>query len=191
MKLKRLDRLALAVFALLVAMGLIFLFACAIAPDLAESAGAAFNATMLNYPALRFLAIVLCLTLAMLIAGGVWALLHRRDQKEEIQPVSLTTDEGGSVQIAHSALEALVRRAIGPVSGVDHFDVRLENAADALSVTLQMTVRQGTKIPELAQNARQNVREALEDMTGAKVDTVTLVVSDITADAQKQSDGKF
>ena len=53
-----------------------------------------------------------------------------------------------------------------------------------------MSVRQGVKIPELAQTARQNVREALEGMTGVKVENVTLLVSDISTDAPTSSDEK-
>ena len=43
---------------------------------------------------------------------------------------------------------------------------------------------------ELAREAQQSVREALEDMTGVKVENVTLLVSDITTDGPASSEGK-
>ena len=190
MKLKRLDRAALLLMAALIVLALILLFVCAIAPDMAESMGAAFHAGMLNYPLLRVLVILVCLALAALVCGGVWTLLRGREKKDDVPPVSINEAEGGSVQISQTALEALVRRSAGPIDGVNRFDVKLEKRENALDVTLEMSVRQGVKIPELAQTARQNVREALEGMTGVKVENVTLLVSDISTDAPASSDEK-
>ena len=183
MKLTRLDRAAIALYVLLNMLALAFVFACAIAPDFAEAAGCAFHATMLNYPLLRVLLIAVCVVLAVLICGEAWVIAHGRGQETEAQPVALSADESGSVQIARGALEALVRRSVGPVDGVDKFDVKLDKNGEALDVTLQVSVRQGVKIPELAREAQQNVREALEGMTGAQVENVSLLVTEITQDA--------
>ena len=190
MKMKRLDRMALALFAVIVALTLIIVFACAIAPDMAESIGWAFCFGMKNYPLLRVLLIAMCLGLAVLVFGWVWRKMRGVEAKEDAQPVPLSEDAGGSVQISQAALETLVRRAAGPVEGVNQFDVRLEKREAALDVTLVMSVRQGVRIPELAHEAQQNVREALEDMTGVKVENVALLVSEITTDAPAASDGK-
>ncbi|MBR3504177.1 MAG: alkaline shock response membrane anchor protein AmaP [Clostridia bacterium] len=186
---KRLDRAALALFGALVGLTLTVVFACAIAPDMAETLGRVFVKAMRVVP-LRLFLIAACLALAVLVFGWIWRRLHGEEKEEDAQPVSLTEGEGGSVQITPAALEALVRRAAGPVRGVNRFDVRLEPRGAALDVTLVMSVRQGVRIPELAQEAQQNVREAIEDMTGAKVGNVSLLVSEITLDAQTPSEGK-
>ena len=190
MKLKRLDRAALYAFALIVLIPLALTFACAIAPDIAGDLGFAFCYAMKNYLLLRVLALLLSLGLAALVCGWVWTFAHGREKEAPIEPVSLNEDEGGSVKISQAALEALVRRSAGPVEGVNQFDVKLDKREDALDVTLEMSVRQGVRIPELAQAARQNVREALEGMTGVKVENVTLLVSDITTDGPASSEGK-
>ena len=190
LKMKRRDRAVLTVYVLFNVLLLAILFVCAIAPDIAQTLGLAFSAVMMKHALLRVFVIVLCLALSALVCGWAWSLLNGRAREEEIPPVPLSSDEGGSVQISQSALEALVRRSAGPVEGVNQFDVQLEKREEALDVTLVMSVRQGVRIPELAREAQQNVREALEDMTGVKVENVTLLVSDISADAPASSDGK-
>ena len=190
MKMKRLDRAALYVFALIVLIVLVVAFACGIEPTIAEDLGFAFSVTMKNYPLLRAPVILFSLALAALLCAWLWSFTHGKERETPIEPVSLNEDDGGSVMISQAALEALVRRSAGPVEGVNRFDVKLEKRENALDVTLVMSVRQGVRIPELAQAARQNVRETLEGMTGVKVENVTLLVSDITTDAPASSDGR-
>ena len=92
--------------------------------------------------------------------------------------------------MSEAALEALVRRSVGAIEGVEKFDVKLMQGADALSVTLEAKVRQGVKIPDLAQAAQNNVRRALGEMAGVKVDAVALLVTDILSDAEQASKEK-
>ena len=191
LKMNRRDKAALTLFAVIVGLTLAIVFVCAIAPDIAESMGWAFSAGMKNYPLLRALVIAACLGLAVLLFGWVRQTARGDEaKKDEAQPVPISEDEGGRVQISQAALEALVRRSAGPIEGVNRFDVQLEKKEEALDVTLKMSVRQGVRIPELAREAQQSVREALEDMTGVKVENVTLLVSEITAETPAQSAGK-
>ena len=171
LKMKRRDKAALALFAVIVGLTLAIVFVCAIAPDIAESMGWAFSAGMKNFPLLRALVIAACLGLAVLLFSWVRQTARGDETKDEATPVPISEDEGGRVQISQAALEALVRRSAGPVEGVNRFDVQLEKKEEALDVTLKMSVRQGVRIPELAREAQQSVREALEDMTGVKVPT--------------------
>ena len=83
-----------------------------------------------------------------------------------------------------------MRRSVGAIGGVDQYDVKLAQGENGLGVTLEARVRQGVKIPDLAQTARDNVRSALEEMAGVKVDQVALLVTEITPGAAQASFGR-
>lgn len=192
MKLNRWDRLCVIICAALTGVLLAFVFICTLAPDAARATGEAFGAALAGSVALRVLLISLCLALAAFIASRVRA-LAKGEEKDDASPapaLSLSDGEGGSVRVSEAALEALVRRSVGVIEGVEKFDVKLMQGADALSVTLEAKVRQGVKIPDLAQAAQNNVRRALGEMAGVKVDAVALLVTDILSDAEQASKEK-
>lgn len=192
MKLNRWDRLCVIICAALTGVLLAFVFICTLAPDTARATGEAFGAALAGSVALRVLLISLCLALAAFIASRVRA-LAKGEEKDDASPapaLSLSDGEGGSVRVSEAALEALVRRSVGVIEGVEKFDVKLMQGADALSVTLEAKVRQGVKIPDLAQAAQNNVRRALGEMAGVKVDAVALLVTDILSDAEQASKEK-
>jgi len=176
MKLNRWDRAGIAVY-----VALAFVFACAIAPDIARSAGASFADMMERCLVLRLALIAACVTLAVFICSRAWSLVHGGGKSVAAAdaPVELSSDEGGSVQVSQAALESLVRRAVGSVGGTEQYEVRVARDGDRLNVKLEASVRQGTPIPELAQAARESVRRTLESMAGVTVEDVALLVTEI------------
>ncbi|MBR4441970.1 MAG: Asp23/Gls24 family envelope stress response protein [Clostridia bacterium] len=68
--------------------------------------------------------------------------------------------------------------------------MKLFQSAGSLNVTLEASVRQGVKLPDLAQAAQSSVRQTLEEMAGVKVDAVALLVTDILPDAAQASSGQ-
>ncbi|MBO4886302.1 MAG: alkaline shock response membrane anchor protein AmaP [Clostridia bacterium] len=187
MRLNRWDRLGVAVSAALSLLFLLVSFICAVAPDLFQAVAGALR----NGLFLRILLMTACIALAVFICGCVWPLLRGgQEVAQEEKTVPLDDGEGGSVRVSQAALEALVRRAVGSIKGVEKYDVKLFQSAGSLNVTLEASVRQGVKLPDLAQAAQSSVRQTLEEMAGVKVDAVALLVTDILPDAAQASSGQ-
>jgi len=188
LKLKRRDRLGIVLCTLINVIVLACVFAWAIAPNLAAEAGAFFDRCLSDNMLLQLCLAAVCVALAAFLLSRAWLLLHPQTGPK---PLSLTMEEAGEVQISPTALEALVRRTVGQAEGVDRFDVRLANAGDALDVTLELGVKQGTKIPKLVQTAQKDVRRAMEEMAGVKVNNIAVLVTEIMPDtAQPARSGK-
>ena len=189
MKLNRWDRLGIAAGAALNLLLLAFAFGCAIAPGLAESAGGGLCALLRRHFALRLLLMAVSALLAAALYSQARLFVRSRKQpgsgasEPEAAAFDLGAEGEGRVQISGAALEALVRRSLGPAEGIEQYDVKLTQGKNGLDIALGARVRQGVKLSSLARAARENVRRALEDMAGVKVDCVTLLVTEVVPDA--------
>jgi len=186
MKLNRWDRLGVAVFAALGMVVLAFVFACAVAPEFGARTGAAFARLVQDHDALRAALAVACLALAVFICSRAWGLIRGRDEENGAEPIDLAAGESGSVMMSPSAMETIVRQAVSPIEGVARVGVRLAGGADALNVALEMSVKPGTKIPDLARTVRGSVRQTLDELTGVNAAAVTLTIVDIAPGAAVQ-----
>lgn len=54
--------------------------------------------------------------------------------------------------------------------------VNIINAEDGVDITLQLSVRHGYNIPDVAQKVQKNVSEALSGMTGLLIKRVNVIV---------------
>jgi uncharacterized alkaline shock family protein YloU len=89
--------------------------------------------------------------------------------------------------IAEPVLEAIAQRAAEEVDGVSVADRRVRRGRDVtvdvqgerLSVSLSVAIRYGVVLPDAAEQARLGVAAALEQMTGARVETCDVVVASV------------
>jgi uncharacterized alkaline shock family protein YloU len=100
-------------------------------------------------------------------------------------------DEVVSTVAAMAAMEVdgVAGMAAGLVGGLTEMlgrrgarGVRVEVQGQAATLELSLTVRYGVRIPEVAAKVQENVRRAVEQMTGLQVKAVHVHVTGVEAD---------
>lgn len=116
---------------------------------------------------------------------------------EEIAQEFATT-ELGKIQIAPEVLEIIAGLAAHEVEGISHLSgslvgdiaerfgrknlgkgVRVEIGQKEAALDISVVVKFGYRIPEVARNIQENVRNAIESMTGLSVVEVNVHVIDV------------
>ncbi len=191
MKLSRMDRAAVTAFAALNILMIAFVCACATKPEFAFGAGYAFMNLMYSAPALRVLLIVVGIALGAYICAAAWFIAFGHKQEKPQGPsLTVSRDEAGSVNISGAALEALVRRRVGELAGVDEYEMRIAEREGGLDVTLDMSISGGARVPEIAESVRGSARQTLETIAGVRVNCVDLNVTQIRPDTAHEPPGK-
>jgi uncharacterized alkaline shock family protein YloU len=94
----------------------------------------------------------------------------------------LRTDDG-AVSISPAALNRLAVQAAEQVEGARvrrrRRSVRVQVDADQARVSLELTVRHGAVMPELARSVQERVAEALRTMLEVEVDAVEVTVEEV------------
>ena len=114
-------------------------------------------------------------------------------------------EENGSINISEEVIAAIAVGAVRDVEGVSGMmtsmggsvtdlvtnkknaqkvakGVKIDMTGTALALDLYLTVRYGTAIHEVAENAQKAVRSAVEAMTGCPVGAVNIHVGGVTLD---------
>lgn len=107
---------------------------------------------------------------------------------------------GGSLQISSEVLEKIARQAALEIEGVtavkvlpsgsaygritSHKTVRVSMNNEVADVELGLELSYGVKIREVSEKVQENVKNAIQNMTGITVGRVDLVVAGIQADVQ-------
>jgi uncharacterized alkaline shock family protein YloU len=121
---------------------------------------------------------------------------------EEFNP-DLEKTELGKVQIAPEVLEVIAGMAASEVEGVAHMSggfvgdiaerfgrknaargVRVEVGTREAAVDVSIIVKYGHRIPEVARNIQDSVRNAIESMTGLTVVEVNVHIVDVELKAE-------
>lgn len=109
-----------------------------------------------------------------------------------------TSTDLGMISVSHSVIAAIARAAALKVPGVHEMSasfvdglagiitkgaadrgIRIEEEDQAVSVTLHIVVVFGVRIPRVAWQLQNDVRTAIEEMTGKKVKEVNVVVQGV------------
>ncbi len=113
--------------------------------------------------------------------------------------------ELGKIEIAPEVIEVITGLAAAEVEGVAHMSggfvgdiaerlgrknlakgVKVEVGKKEAAVDVYIIVKFGYKIPEVARNIQENVRHAIENMTGLKVVEVNVHIVDVEFRAEKK-----
>ncbi|MBQ2881454.1 MAG: Asp23/Gls24 family envelope stress response protein [Clostridia bacterium] len=63
--------------------------------------------------------------------------------------------------------------------------VNIINSEDGVDVTLQITIKHGYNIPDVAQKVQKNISEALSGMTGFAIKRVNVIVTSVVEEKTK------
>lgn len=57
--------------------------------------------------------------------------------------------------------------------------ISISTTPEGIELTLQLTIKNGYKIPEVASKVQDNVSDAVQNMTGLKVNKVNVIITNI------------
>lgn len=122
------------------------------------------------------------------------------------------SDEGtelGAIRVHHGVIAVIARLAALKVSGVVDMSgsftdgiasmisknvgdrgIKVEVDDRGVSVELNIVIEYGVRIPQVAWRIQNDVRRAVEDMTGKKVKTVDVVIQGVKCSEDKKQEGK-
>ena len=178
MKIERIDRAVIALYAVMGALAMLIVIIWACFPESAAGMGRSFEMTMTGAPALRIGLVVLMVALLALSGFIIWLMVFGKRKIAE-GSLALQDSESGAVRVSMAALETLARQAIGQADGIEKLTVTLSEGGDALSVAIGLTVYADTSIPAVTQTMQANVRRVIEEFAGVAVRDVTVLVSGI------------
>lgn len=118
-----------------------------------------------------------------------------------------TTKDKGSLTISEDVLSSIATNAAKDVDGVSSFSnrpvdvvstikqgslkvmspVRILQDGDDINVSIYLNLVPNTKIQTVAQNVQNNVKEAIQNMTGRLVSKVNVVIAGIDFDNSEKS----
>lgn len=110
-----------------------------------------------------------------------------------------TTSEKGSLTISEEVLSSIATNAAKDVDGVSSFSnrpvdvvntiksgslkvmspVRITQNGDDISISIYLNLEPNKKIRSVAQNVQDNVKEAIQNMTGRLVSKVNVIIAGI------------
>ncbi len=180
MKMKVIDRILLALYALMVTLALLIAAACLVWPD----ANFAVSAVISNIKGMPLLerAIIGAVVLVLI----VWSIMmivmaFKRERKGDRSSVAVQNTGDGAVRVSVAAMDTLVRQAIGQVDGVTSIKTRIVNHEDSITVQIDMSLTSDAHIPNVTMLMQRNIKRFIEEFSGIAVREVVILVSDIKA----------
>ena len=119
---------------------------------------------------------------------------------KKVQDLSVKEKSGGSVRVYESVISSIVRKTVLGMEGVVRFagNSLVDNIAEfvgsktmmdraisvdmgeqSVSVSVQLILKYGVYIPEVASKVQLAIKEQIQDLTGMVVESVDVVVMDI------------
>ena len=178
MKIRIIDRILLALYALL---GLLALAGgCFAAIDHARALNLLQRVYANVHDALwlQIVGVVVALLL-LLWTIYIFMLSLRHEPKYEKGSVSVQNTENGTVRVSVVAMESLVKQAIGRVDGLVDIKTRIVNHEDSITVRIDMTLSTDVHIPNVTMLLQRSIKSFIEEFSGIAVREVEIMVSEI------------
>lgn len=122
--------------------------------------------------------------LLLLIFGIAMILLILQRQKK-VDSYEIETTLNGAISITDAALKVIIMRALKQVNGVKETSSQIRNSEKGLLITVHMMVNPNLSVPEMSQAIQNEIKDAVEKISGLSVEHVRVLVDDI-ATARKQ-----
>lgn len=170
MKMKVIDRIVLAFYAIVSAVALFIMCLCFIG-----------GAAAVNLNALGWMRPVSWVLVLGLIAECVRLIVlqFRFDPGTPKNSAAVQTTDEGDVRVSVRAMETLTRRAIAQNKEVLESKLRVINNDASVKVEIDIIVGSDTHVPALTTELQRSVKGMIEEYAGVAVEKVVVLVSDI------------
>lgn len=154
-----------------------------------------FSAVMLGWPAPLFLLRdvfypgrpeVFWPLMAVIILVGIrlfWVSLYRPTQKQ--QHVVLSENAMGQVNVAVSAVEELVNKVAGRVTGVKEVSSKMLSSPEGVGIKIQASVSPEINVPNVSAEIQNAVKEKASEIFGLTVNNVEVHIESIAVKKQR------
>ncbi len=177
-KLKKIDQVFLAIFAVLGLISLIVLSLSLGIHSVGQGiANLAWNSRLVNVLGwIVFLGLIAWITrlVVMRLKGGPGVF----SESTQVQDT-----EQGSVRVSVRAMETLVRRAVAQTDGILDSNIRINNTETDIAVEIDMVVGIETHVPAVTALLQRNVKGIVEEFAGIAVRDVVVLVTEIRDNA--------
>lgn len=177
-KLKKVDQVFLAIFAVLGLISLIvFSLSLGIHAVAQGIANMAWDQPLVNVLGwIVFLGLIAWITrlVVMRLKGGPGVF----SESTQVQDT-----EQGSVRVSVRAMETLVRRAVAQTDGILDSSIRINNTETDIAVEIDMVVGIETHVPAVTALLQRNVKGIVEEFAGIAVRDVVVLVTEIRDNA--------
>lgn len=182
MKMKTIDRILIALYALMGALALVVVGIGVVAPDTAVNLGYAMQAVMNNSITVQILSVLLVI---VLIAWSVRLIMlaFRPEGSAPSSSAAVQESVDGAVRVSVRAMETLVRRAVVQTDGILDSKLRINNHDDSVSVEIDMVVGIEAHVPAVTALLQRNVKGIVEEFSGIAVREVKVLVTEIRDNA--------
>ena len=105
--------------------------------------------------------------------------------------VQLNTNENGTVSFATDVVATIASLAATEVEGVTNMvgtrGVKVEVVEDRVNIQVSIIIDYGVPIPDIARNIQENIKKAVETMSGLTVETVDVQVHGISFEREMKT----
>lgn len=131
--------------------------------------------------------------MALIAAGAVYAflcilaaaVLFRRDgRRSERGFITVDSSDTGKVRIAVTAIEQMVKQAVGAIDGIAEMKIAIANSDDAISITVNTLIFSGVHVPTVTMNMQRAIRQFVEMNCGVAVSTVSVNVQAVATSVE-------
>ncbi len=114
----------------------------------------------------------------------------------------LQNDKNGGVKVSNAVISVISGMALNEIEGVYAISedkdtgkyskkllskgISIEEKGEGVVVTVKIVVKYGYDVNEVARNVQLKVKDALENMVGFDVESVSIVISGVHADDKKE-----
>jgi len=118
----------------------------------------------------------------------------------------LQNDKNGEVKVSNAVISVISGMALNEIEGVYAISedkdtgnyskkllskgISIEEKGDSIVVTVKIVVKYGYDINEVARNVQLKVKDALENMIGFNVQSVSIVVNGVHAEDEEKDNKK-
>lgn len=138
----------------------------------------------LEHAAGHFLSVVIGLGLAAIVvllsAYMLMMIFGRGKKRVPASFITVNTDDGAQVHMSLNAIAQMARQAIGRVPDVREMKIGVKNEDDAVSVSVDLTLKATAHVPTVTKNMQKAIRNSIESNCGVAVRDVEIIVSSLS-----------
>ena len=175
MKMKFINRLLLALYALVWLLALVCVALGFLAPGVFQPVLDLIKDALNAIPFLPYI----LLGVMAVWSIGMFLLAFKREKRGNKGNVALQNTENGAVNVTVGALETLVKEAIGQNDEVLELKSQVVNHEDSITVLVRMVLSSTAHIPNVTMLMQRNIKRFIEEFSGIAVREVIITVTEV------------
>ena len=124
--------------------------------------------------------IALAAVYAFLCILALCILLRPSGKRSERGFITVDSSDAGRVRIAVSAIEQMVKQAVGAIGGIAEMKISISSEDDAIAIVVNVSIVAGTHVPTVTLNIQRAIRQFVEMNCGVAVRSVAVNVQSVT-----------